>query len=127
MILAFDGDCGICQATIQWISTRAQPSVVARPWQLLDTQMTQPYVERLDREVLLFHDGEVSAGGADALMRVLKSSPKRRYRALATVACQPGTRVLARHVYGWVARNRYRMPGGTAACAVRPSSLNGGP
>jgi predicted DCC family thiol-disulfide oxidoreductase YuxK len=36
----------------------------------------------------------------------------------------PGIKQLADFFYAWVAKNRYRLPGSTAACAVPPPSVN---
>ncbi|MFI1282630.1 hypothetical protein ACH4U5_18070 [Streptomyces sp. NPDC020858] len=60
-VLAFDGDCGSCQAAVSRITAGARPTVRAVPWQSLPDEVTDPHVERLDREVLLLLDGRVLA------------------------------------------------------------------
>ncbi|MFI9153920.1 thiol-disulfide oxidoreductase DCC family protein [Streptomyces sp. NPDC053367] len=117
-VLAYDGDCGFCQASVDRIRRSATPAWEAVPWQSLPDRLTAPHLERLDREVLLLRSGTVVAGGADALLRYVGSSPYRSWRTLSALAALPGIRGCARLVYRWVARNRLRMPGGTAACAV---------
>ncbi|MFM9448125.1 DCC1-like thiol-disulfide oxidoreductase family protein [Streptomyces acidiscabies] len=89
------------------------------PWQFLDAELTSAQLERLDREVLLMREGMVLAGGAEALGRYVGSSPSAGWRVVGAVVRLPGVRGCARVVYGWVARNRRRLPGGTGACAVR--------
>ncbi|MDX2592816.1 DCC1-like thiol-disulfide oxidoreductase family protein [Streptomyces sp. WI03-4A] len=121
-VLAYDGDCGFCQAAINRIRMIAAPTLEAVPWQFLPAESTAPHVERLDREVLLLRDSTVVAGGADALTRFLNSSPSRAYRTVAAIIALPAMRTCARAVYRCVSRNRHRMPGSTAACAVPPRS-----
>ncbi|WP_328781304.1 DUF393 domain-containing protein [Streptomyces canus] len=119
-VLAYDGDCGFCQAAVDRIRAVAAPAMEAVPWQFLPEESTAPHVERLDREVLLLRGSLVVAGGADALAGFVGSSPSRTYRTVAAVLGLPGVRTCARAVYRWVSRNRHRMPGSTAACAVPP-------
>lgn len=66
--------------------------------------------------MLVRADGS-AVGGARALAQAARagSSPAAR---LAGMADAPPVRPLAGLVYRWVARNRSRMPAGTAACAV---------
>ncbi|MFJ6699859.1 thiol-disulfide oxidoreductase DCC family protein [Streptomyces sp. NPDC091272] len=118
VVLAFDGDCGFCQAAVQEIRDRANPRISAVTWRSLPEHLTQPHLLRLDREVLLFVGGNPRWGGADALARLLGSSPTRRYRAVGFCLRIPGVRLIARLAYRWVATNRHRMPAGTAACAL---------
>ncbi|WP_331446620.1 thiol-disulfide oxidoreductase DCC family protein [Streptomyces xanthochromogenes] len=117
-VLAFDGDCGFCQAAIQQIQHRAQPQIEAAPWQFLPPYLTQPHLRRLEREVLLLDGSRVQYGGAAALACFLGSSSARRYRAAARLLRLPPLSLAAHTVYRWVARNRHRMPAGTAACAI---------
>lgn len=119
-VLAYDGDCGFCQTAVDRIRAIAAPTLEAVPWQFLPAESTEPHIERLDREVLLLRGSTVVAGGADALARFVGSSPSRAYRMVAAVIDLPGIRIYARAVYRWVSRNRRRMPGSTAACAVPP-------
>ncbi|MBT2896939.1 MULTISPECIES: thiol-disulfide oxidoreductase DCC family protein [unclassified Streptomyces] len=117
-VLAFDGDCGFCQAAVRQIQLRANPSTAAVAWQTLPPELTEPHLERLDREVLLFDGDRVRAGGAAALAGLLESSPSRAYRGVGRFLRLPLIRPAANLVYRGVARNRQRMPGGTAACAL---------
>ncbi|MET3987103.1 DCC1-like thiol-disulfide oxidoreductase family protein [Streptomyces sp. PvR034] len=120
-VLAFDGDCGFCQASVNWIAAAARPAIEAVPWQFLPENITAPHLERLDREVLLLQDGRILAGGAQALAAYAGHSPLRHYRLVAAALGLPGIRGSARLGYRVVARNRHRMPGGTGACAVPAS------
>ncbi|MEU8727300.1 DUF393 domain-containing protein [Streptomyces antimycoticus] len=119
-VLAYDGDCGFCQTSVDRIRALTAPTMEAVPWQFLPAEATALHLERLDREVLLLRGGTVLAGGSDALARYVGTSPSRAYRTLAAVIRLPGIRACARVVYRWVSRNRHRLPGGTPACAVPP-------
>ncbi|MBZ6093399.1 MULTISPECIES: thiol-disulfide oxidoreductase DCC family protein [Streptomyces] len=121
-VLVFDGDCGFCQAAIQQIRVRARPRITAASWQSLPDALVERHLQRLDREVVLLDGERALCGGAAALSRFLGSSPTRRYRMVAFGLRLPVISLLARQVYRWVAVNRHRMPGGTAACTIpRPS------
>ncbi|MGW3044332.1 thiol-disulfide oxidoreductase DCC family protein [Kitasatospora sp. NPDC001159] len=117
-VLAYDGDCGFCQVAIDRIRRLAGPQIEAVPWQVLPERLTAPHLARLDREVLLFHNGAVRAGGADALARFVGSSSARRYQLAAAAAGLPGVRTCARQVYALVAKNRRHMRGRTVSCAM---------
>ncbi|MFI5803609.1 thiol-disulfide oxidoreductase DCC family protein [Streptomyces sp. NPDC051561] len=117
-VLAFDGDCGFCQSAVRQIRDRARPRITAVTWQTLPEDLTRPHLQRLDREVILFRGGLACHGGVDALSRFLGSSPARRYRVMAFVLRLPPVNWTAHRVYRWVAANRHRMPGSTAACAI---------
>ncbi|MFE9428296.1 thiol-disulfide oxidoreductase DCC family protein [Kitasatospora sp. NPDC006697] len=120
-VLAYDGDCGFCQVAVAGIRKLAAPRTPAVPWQALPNRHTAAHVARLEREVLLLQDGVVHAGGADALIRFVESSPSRRYRVAAAVVGLPGVRILARRVYAVVSRNRHRIRTGAATCSVARS------
>ncbi|MER6411766.1 thiol-disulfide oxidoreductase DCC family protein [Streptomyces humidus] len=121
-VLAYDGDCGFCQSSVDRVRSVAAPTLEAVPWQFLPEESTAPHRARLDREVLLLRGATVLAGGPDALARWLGSSPSAGYRAVSAVLRLPGVRGCARIVYRWVSRNRHRLPGGTPACAAPPAA-----
>ena len=60
-------------------------------------------------------------GGAEAVNEVMK------YvwwlRPFAHLYHIPGLKQLQDHAYRWVANNRYRLPGSTAACTIEPKRL----
>ncbi|WP_328321147.1 thiol-disulfide oxidoreductase DCC family protein [Streptomyces sp. NBC_00388] len=117
-VLAYDGDCGFCQAAVRQIQLRARPRTRAVTWQTLPPELTRPHLKRLDREVLLFDGGRVSCGGSPAIAGFLGSSPARLYRVVGRCLRLPPISLAAHVIYRTVARNRHRMPGGSAACAL---------
>jgi predicted DCC family thiol-disulfide oxidoreductase YuxK len=120
-VVIFDGDCAICTTLAGVIERRLRPPAAVAPWQrldlaaygLTDVQCTEAlqYVDA---------DGRVYAGEL-AVARLLRAS-RWWARPAGVVIELPGVRSVAGVVYRWVARNRSRLPGGTAACAVPPRS-----
>lgn len=116
-VLVFDGDCAFCSASVR----RAQrlisrmPTTVAyqrAPLDALGLTAEQcdgavQYVAR-DRRVHSAHD---------AVSAVLLSAGK-GWWLLGAMLRLPGVHWLSGVAYRWVARNRHRLPGGTAACEM---------
>ncbi|MEU3774300.1 DCC1-like thiol-disulfide oxidoreductase family protein [Streptomyces sp. NPDC032472] len=120
-VLAFDGDCGFCQAVINQISAHGRPTMHAVPWQFLPDTATEPHRARLDHEVLLLRHDQVIASGAQALATYMRHSPRRRFQLAGAAIQAPLLRNAAQYIYRWVARHRHRMPAGTPACAIPPT------
>jgi predicted DCC family thiol-disulfide oxidoreductase YuxK len=115
--LVYDADCGFCTTCARWAS-RVQRAYRTTAWQelgdlaavglTLDDVTTAAY--------WLGDDGRLWRGpDAVAMALVQRGGPL----ALAghLIASRP-VRPLAALVYRWVAANRHRMPGSTAACRV---------
>ena len=62
-------------------------------------------------------NGQVELWGAEAIAAALRARGPVS-RVFGTLLDLPMVRTLARTVYQWVADNRQRMPGGSAACAL---------
>lgn len=116
MLLAYDGDCGFCQASIELLRHHVRPSIPMHPWQSLPPEHVGQWRSRLSYEVLLFSPGAAPEGGACALATVMRSSPSRRWRALGTILALPMVTTAAQHTYREVARHRHQLPGGSGAC-----------
>lgn len=118
-VLLFDGDCGFCSASIDWLRARRLLGYPARPWQRVPAGQLPVGRERLDNEVVLIRPGHPPVGGADALAAAVGAAPS-RLRVVGAVVGRAPARHVARAVYRIIARNRHRMPGGTAACRLEP-------
>lgn len=123
-LLLFDGDCGLCAATVAWLCARAgaaAPSAVA--WQTLPSLPAGVDAARLERELVLVDGGSV-LGGFDAFVALApRVPPLRPLRWLARLA---GARLVGRVVYRLVARHRRALSRlvGLRACALpRPPSV----
>jgi len=122
-VVIFDGDCGFCTTSATWIARRLHradgqdPDLVPR--QRAELEQLGTTQERASREVLWVDlDGEVS-GGAEALARWLRFRGG-AYGWLGRLLQAPVVSFLAAGGYRLVAANRYRLPGGTPACALPP-------
>ena len=117
--LVFDGDCAFCTRSAE-VARRLLPAdVQVVAWQLADLGALGVTAERAQREVLFVdRDGRVS-GGAPAVAEGLRAAG-RPWSLLGRVLAAPPLRWVAPTGYRLVAANRYRLPGGTAACRVPP-------
>lgn len=118
-LLIFDGDCGICTKLSRFVRRAVLPPSkgTVEAYQFLELEplgLTQQqcaeslrYVDRAGR----------TYAAQDAVARLLLGAAW-WWRPLGAVVLLPGVHALAGVVYRWVARNRHRLPGGTAACAL---------
>lgn len=123
-LLVFDGDCAFCTSSARFASrwvNRAGRYAIA-PWQQLDlAALGLTADECLDAAQFVCPDGQVRAGHQAIAEALRQGSPP--FGPLGAVLGSRALAPLARRVYEWVAENRYRLPGGTAACAVqRPAT-----
>lgn len=115
--LLFDGDCGFCTRSVRWLANLGILAYPAVPWQTVpDAELPVP-VKQLMTEVVLELPHGRTLGGADALSASVCASGS-GLRFLGRLANLPVVRSIARAVYRMVARNRYRIPGASAACKV---------
>ncbi len=111
----FDADCGLCTRSAGWLATWSAASV--EPLQAVDLPTLGIDATRADSELpAVLVSGDV-VYGSDAIAAALASGPWWA-RAASWTMRLPGVRVLGRAVYGIVARNRHRLPGGTGACRL---------
>ncbi|WP_262286964.1 thiol-disulfide oxidoreductase DCC family protein [Micromonospora sp. MA102] len=113
----YDGDCAFCTKCARiierWIPTRAR----VLPWQFADLDALGLTVAECDEAVQWVGADGVRAAGPDAIARLLGDSNP-LWRTAGAGLRFPPVRAAAWPAYRWVARNRHRLPGGTAACAV---------
>ena len=118
-MLIYDGDCGFCTLTASWIAARLRVPISVVPWQ-----------EIRDLGELGLTEAEVTTAAywVDAYGR-LERGHRAAGRAL-TMASGPWVLAgwlllfppvswLGAVAYSVIATNRHRLPGATAACAVR--------
>jgi predicted DCC family thiol-disulfide oxidoreductase YuxK len=113
--LVFDGDCGFCTSSAQWLARSGRVAVV--PWQRLELA-----------DVGLTREEVTSAAWWLVGDRPVEHSSRAIGRALAARggAWSPAGRLLllrpvrpvADAVYRLVARHRHQLPGGTPVCRV---------
>lgn len=119
-VLVYDGDCAFCTRSVRFIERRIRrrPTIVA--WQGLDLAPLGLTVEMCETAVQWVDvDGSVESGHRAVARTLIHGG--RGWWLLGRVILLPGVNLLAGVVYRWVARNRHRMPGGTAECVLPPA------
>ena len=116
-VLIFDGDCGFCTTTANWIEKNSRIAVEIQPYQwakLADFGLTEK--EAADK-VQLVVDGKIFAGH-HCMAKLLLIQPNLLLRFVGAVMVMPGVDPISAKVYAWVAANRQELPGGTPACKM---------
>ena len=118
-LLIFDGDCAFCSRCVQFIKRRIRRHQQIQSWQRSDLVALGLTQEQCETAVQLVDRGSItSAHVAVALVLIYG---KKGWALLGYAMLLPGIRQIAGVVYRWVAKNRDRMPGGTAECALTQS------
>jgi predicted DCC family thiol-disulfide oxidoreductase YuxK len=129
----YDGDCAFCTTCAQFIERRVPTGAKVVPWQFADLESLGLTQEQCEAAVQWVAPEGATAAGPDAIALLLRAS--RPAKAAGTPTAEPFpppwlwriagrllqlrlVRVIAWPAYRWVARNRHRLPGGTAACAL---------
>lgn len=121
-VLVFDGDCAFCTNCAHALE-RIGPDAKIVAWQLTDLAELGITAEQASDAVQWIQmDGTVRSGH-EAIAGVLGAAGP-IWKALGRTLTLPGTSWFAAKVYRLVANNRYRLPGGTPACAVAAEDRN---
>lgn len=122
-VLVYDGDCGFCTSSVRllrkWVKGRYD--VVA--WQEADLAGLGLDRATCQRAVQWVPPDRGRREGAAAFSAVLQSD--RRWKLLGRALDLFPLSVLAAVAYELIARNRYRLPGGTPACKMPAESRPG--
>lgn len=115
--MIFDGDCAFCTACANWLAARTRCAV--QPWQFTDLVAHELTIDQARQSVWLLNSrGIVVAGAGRAIALALRTSPRARWRFVGVILGAPLIRIGTELGYRIIARNRYRLPGGTPACAM---------
>ena len=116
-VLIYDGDCAFCAASVRVLERRVRRHPRCAPWQQLDLEVLG--VSRTDCEqAVQFVDGDGNVHAAErAVARVLIEAGS-GWAIIGRTLLAPGIRPVAGVLYKWVAKNRHRLPGGTAQCSI---------
>jgi predicted DCC family thiol-disulfide oxidoreductase YuxK len=119
-VLVFDGDCGFCTDCVRALE-RIGPRAEIVAWQLADLPALGLTAEQASAAVQwVGADGGIRAGH-EAIAAALISAGG-AWRQLGRLLLAPGVTWGAARAYRLVADNRYRLPGGTPACALNDSA-----
>jgi predicted DCC family thiol-disulfide oxidoreductase YuxK len=127
-VFLYDGDCAFCTRCAGFLRRHVSTPVRAMPWQSVDLTLLPVTAAQCAAAVQYVAPGRVSAGPV-AIADLLRTATGRRGRGWRAAGWLLSTRpvlVLAWPAYRWVARNRHRMPGGSAYCELgspRPTGL----
>ncbi|HEY3010954.1 MAG TPA: DCC1-like thiol-disulfide oxidoreductase family protein [Micromonosporaceae bacterium] len=114
----YDGDCAFCTSCARFIERWIPTDAAVVPWQFVDLDaLGLTVAECADAVQWVAADGTVAAG-PEAIALLLRDSRRQPWRMAGRLLGLRPVRALAWPAYRWVARNRHRLPGGTAACAV---------
>jgi len=113
----YDGDCAFCTSCARFVERRVRTPARVVPWQFTDLDALGLTVARCEDAVQWVGvDGRTLAGPA-GIAALLRSS-SRAWRPVGWLLERRPVLALAWPAYRWVSRNRHRLPGGTAACAL---------
>ncbi|MFG1928239.1 thiol-disulfide oxidoreductase DCC family protein [Cryptosporangium sp. NPDC048952] len=112
----YDGDCAFCSTCARFIERRIPTSAAVVAWQRTDLDALELTVDEAETAVQWVSD-ERRAAGPDAIAELLIDAGS-FWRPAGHVLRSAPVRKLAWPVYRWVARNRDKLPGGTATCAL---------
>jgi predicted DCC family thiol-disulfide oxidoreductase YuxK len=113
----YDGDCAFCTSCARFVERRVPTAAQVVPWQFADLDALGLTVGECEQAVQwVWPDGR-RAAGPDAIAELLRGSTA-GWRPVGRLLGWRPVRGLSWPAYRWVARNRHRLPGGTAACAV---------
>lgn len=114
--VVYDGDCGICEASANWISAHVP-----------EVHVVSHRAHGLDHiDAVLFVLPDRTLEGSVAVAAILCRARSRFFRIIGAVMGLPVIRTVASLVYGVIARHRRRLSRlfGLRACAIDP---NGAP
>jgi predicted DCC family thiol-disulfide oxidoreductase YuxK len=118
--LIFDGDCGFCTSTANYIVRTSSVPVTAYAWQLTDvSRLGLTEAQTADRVYLVI--GDETFGGHLAFAYLLFIQRNWALKAIGWLMTVPPLCWLAFIGYRLVARYRHRLPGGTPACKLPPA------
>lgn len=109
-VVVYDGDCGICEASANWITSHVRGVRVV--------SHRAHGLEQIDSVWFVTSSGRLE--GARAVAAILRCARGRFFRAVGVVIDLPVIRIVAAVVYRMVARNRRRLSRlfGLKACGI---------
>src|SRR4051812_30380050 len=114
-VLVYDGDCAFCTSAAHALE-RIGPRAEIVAWQLTDIAELGVTAEQAAEAVQWVEvDGTVRSGHEAIAAALISAGPI--WKAAGKLLLLPGLSRVAARAYRLVADNRYRLPGGTPACA----------
>ena len=120
-LLVFDGDCGFCTKSAEWVSRGWHGQALAVAWQTLGEKGLAEIgltVEQVQESAWWVDEPKMPVGGHRAIGESLRACRGWRRGSGAAIVAPPLSWI-GPATYRLVARYRYRLPGGTPACRVK--------
>ncbi|QSB06809.1 thiol-disulfide oxidoreductase DCC family protein [Natronoglycomyces albus] len=115
-VFLYDGDCAFCSRSAQFVLKRIRTDAAVVPWQGADLEALG--VRREDAEAAIqWVEPGMRRAGPDAVAVLLRRA-QWYWKPAGWVLSNVVASRLTWPLYRLVARNRGRLPGGTAACAL---------
>jgi predicted DCC family thiol-disulfide oxidoreductase YuxK len=119
-LLIFDGDCGFCTTTANWIVRHSSVAVAAKPYQWTNLEPLGLTLDEAEAKVQLVWD-DLIYSGHKCFGKLLMIQRNPLIRLVGRVVNSKALDGISARAYDWVAKNRHRLPGGTPACKMPPS------
>jgi len=115
----YDGDCAFCTSCAMFIVRQVPTTASVVPWQHADLATLGLTADECAAAVQWVGADGRTAAGPEAIAELLRGS-RPAWRLVGWLLGLRPVLAAAWPAYRWVARNRHRLPGGTAACALPP-------
>jgi predicted DCC family thiol-disulfide oxidoreductase YuxK len=116
-MLIFDGDCRFCTSSATWIGHRLPDGVRVEPWQRLDLGAYGLTEHDVTTAAYWVDESGQKYRGHRSIAKALIAADG-VWKPIGSALLIPPISWIAALVYFAVAKNRYRLPGGTPACKV---------
>ncbi|MEO0067399.1 MAG: hypothetical protein RJB63_524 [Actinomycetota bacterium] len=116
-VLVFDGDCGFCTTTANWIKKNSRVAFEITPYQWTDLYQYGLTTEEAAAKVQLVIGDKVFAGHY-CMSKLLLIQPNPLLKLIGALMVMPGAEPISAKIYTWIATNRQKLPGGTPACKM---------
>lgn len=116
-VFLYDGDCAFCSTCARFIERRIPTTASVEAWQFADLAALGVTPAEAESAVQWIGADAAVVSGERAVARLLVDAGS-FWRLLGWMLGAPPLRWVARPLYGLIARNRHRLPGGTATCSL---------
>lgn len=116
-VLIFDGDCGFCTTTANWINRNSRVAIEIVPYQWADLSDFGITTSEAAAKVQLSHGKNIYAGHR-CMSMLLQIQPNPVLKLIGRIMILPGINLISARLYDWIAENRQKLPGGTPACRI---------
>ena len=120
-VLIFDGDCGFCTSTANFIEKYSSTPIEIHPWQWVELSEYGLTKEQAATKVQVYENGQTFSGH-QAFAKLLRLQRQWWFKVLGGILVIPPFSWGSRLGYYFVAKYRHKLPGGTPGCALKPKA-----